>query len=272
VVVTIGHDGTVDVHLGLVLPEDARKAKAAAKSADDKPKGIVLSAALVEDLTAHKTAAIGAELIRQPDVALAAMVHALTLGTLYQFATDHSCLKVRTDASALRIAREDADTPSGLAAVDVVRADWSHRLPESPHALWQWCLTQTRDTLLDLLAFIAANLVDGIERKHDRADSPRLHHGDALASALQIDMAKWFVPTASNYFGRVSRDAIIEAMTQAKGTPAAPSWAKMKKAELAAQAERQTAGTGWLPKAVSVAPAIESAAASADDEHLEAAE
>ena len=42
-------------------------------------KGSAYSAALIETLTQHKTAAIALELKRQPAVALAALVHALVL-------------------------------------------------------------------------------------------------------------------------------------------------------------------------------------------------
>ena len=53
------------------------------RKSKDEPQGIVLSAGLTEDLTAQKTAAIGMELVHQPDIALAAVVHALVLGSLY---------------------------------------------------------------------------------------------------------------------------------------------------------------------------------------------
>jgi ParB family chromosome partitioning protein len=267
VIVTLGHDG-VDIRRGLVLPEDARKTKAAAKAVSkDKPQGVILSARLTEDLTAQKTAAIGAELARNREVALAAVVHALTLGTLYQHATDRSCLQVRVALPMIRSAIADPDTASGVAALDRERAGWAHRLPENPAELWAWCLSQTHDDLLDLLAFVAGNLVDAVRRKHDRAGNPRLCHGNALASALQMDMAAHFMPTAANYFGRVSRDAIIEAIAQAKGSTPAPAWAKMKKAELATLAERQVAGTGWLPAPLSIA---EVTADDNDDADIEA--
>jgi ParB family chromosome partitioning protein len=252
VIVTLGHNG-VDIRRGLVLPEDARKAKAAAKTSNNKPQGVVLSAKLTEDLTAQKTAAIGAELARQPDVALAAVVHALALGALYQYASDRSCLQVRVALPRIREAIDDAEDASGLAALDRERAGWAHRLPENPAGLWTWCLSQTRDDLLGLLAFVAGNLVDAVQRKQDRDGNPRIGHGNALARSLQMDMASHFTPTAANYFGRVSRDAILGALAEAKGASPAPAWAKMKKAELAVLAERQVTGTGWLPAPMSIA-------------------
>jgi ParB family chromosome partitioning protein len=43
---------------------------------------------------------------------------------------------------------------------------------------------------------------------------------------------------------------IVSALCEAKGVAAAPSWSKTKKAELAAFAAREIAGTGWLPEAL----------------------
>jgi ParB family chromosome partitioning protein len=61
-------------------------------------------------------------------------------------------------------------------------------------------------------------------------------------------MKTWFTPTAENYFSRVSKPQILEALQDAKGQPPAPAWEKLKKAELAKEAERQIAGMGWLPE------------------------
>ena len=51
---------------------------------------------------------------------------------------------------------------------------------------------------------------------------------------------------AENYFARVSKTGILEALTEAKGDTA-PAWNKAKKGDLAVIAERQVADTGWLP-------------------------
>jgi ParB family chromosome partitioning protein len=51
-----------------------------------------LPSKLVADLTANKTAAIRAELSKQPDIAFAAVVHALALKTFYRDPSGLSCL------------------------------------------------------------------------------------------------------------------------------------------------------------------------------------
>ena len=61
-------------------------------------------------------------------------------------------------------------------------------------------------------------------------------------------MKPYFTPTAENYFTRVGKPQILEAIQEAKGQPPAPAWEKLKKVDLATEAERQIAGTGWLPE------------------------
>jgi ParB family chromosome partitioning protein len=85
-------------------------------------------------------------------------------------------------------------------------------------------------------------------------DANTLRHADDLAGALQLDMGQWFTPTASNFFAKISKQAMLAAIAEAKGTPCAPAWEKLKKPELAMLAERQTVGTGWLPKPVRLRP------------------
>ena len=59
-------------------------------------------------------------------------------------------------------------------------------------------------------------------------------------------MTVWFRPTAENYFARISKTAILDALKEAKGG-IAPAWDKAKKSDLAAIAEREIAQSGWLP-------------------------
>lgn len=88
--------GQVVIYRGLVRPEDKKKMKQSAKSASDgqheegsdqggcnRSDASALSAALVEDLTAHRTAALRAVLATRPDVALVAVAHSLALRVCY---------------------------------------------------------------------------------------------------------------------------------------------------------------------------------------------
>jgi hypothetical protein len=54
--------------------------------------GIALRPHLVESLTLHRTAAIGAELLGRPDIALAALVHTFAAQLFLHDAADDTCL------------------------------------------------------------------------------------------------------------------------------------------------------------------------------------
>ncbi len=258
-IVSLDHDGSVSVERGLVRPEDlpAEGEQAQAPSDDDDrsalPKG--LSPRLIEDLTAHKTAAIGAELLGRPDIALAAVVHCLALVSLYEYARTDSCLEMSCHGFP-HSALTDAQACSGLSALKRECDLLHHRLPGNPDDLWPWCLARSRDELLEVLALIAARSVNAVQRKEDRPDAPRLAHAMRLAQALNLDMTAWFTPSAESYFSRISRAQILEAIDAAKGSHA-PSLEKLKKNELAARAEALVAGTGWLPEPLRAAAASE---------------
>lgn len=261
-IVSLSHRGEVRIERGLVRAEDAGKAGTGRRAgpggkSEAKP---AFSAALVTDLTAHKTAAIAAELARQPDIALAAVVHALALDLLYPGAPEGS-LELRTEAPVLRKAVARPDACKGIAALEQERESWGGRLPDNPGDLWQWCLEQSRETLTALLAYCAARTVNAVLNKGDRPRSERIRHADALAAALKLDMSAWYTPGAANFFGRVSRGVILAAIEEAKGVPHATAWEKLKKDELAARAESLVAGTGWLPEPLRIA----SDATQADD-------
>lgn len=247
-VVSIGPDGKAEIHYGYVKPEDAPKKKPKAKTAASgedaaaEAKGFALSAALTESLTEQRTAAIGAALIDNPGVALTAVVHSLALQALYNGHSRDTCLQITASETTLH----DVQDSTACAVRERAHQQWGACLPGDPGDLWPWCLQQPQDTLLELLASCAACTVNAVQSKSDSADDKRLLHADRLAAALRLDMAAWFKPTAANYFSRIGKPGILAALQEVKGATA-PAWDKMKKAELAALAEREVADTGWLP-------------------------
>jgi ParB family chromosome partitioning protein len=248
-IVSIGYDGNPRVERGLVRKADARAVAALASVAGPEVgagKGMVLPASLVEDLTSQRTAAIAAELIGRPDIALAAIVHALTLSACYTGQGDHTCVKLSARNPLLKSAISKPENCKGFVVVEQERRELADCIPGNPADLWDWCLSMSREGLLDILAFHAASAVNAVQSRNDRPGSPRFVHADALSSALGIDMTNWFTPTAENYFGRISRSRIIAAIDEAKGDHA-PALDKLKKGDLATRAEQLLAGTGWLP-------------------------
>jgi ParB family chromosome partitioning protein len=254
-VVTIGHDGDTEIERGLVQPEDDASENAEdddtppwdTASSEPKPEAASseFAVALVEDLTAQKSAAISAALLQHPNIGLVVVVHALA-SRMFR-SGERSSLSMTPSEQYFRC----VEGSKALQSIQEAREQWGKRLPEADQ-LWNWCLAQEQQTLIELLTFCAAVTVDGVRRKADTANSGRLRHADLLATALNLNLSAWFTPTAENYFSRVSKRQILEAIFEAKGQPAAPAWEKLKKPELAKEAERQVAGTGWLPKPLRV--------------------
>lgn len=245
--VGLDHNGELRIERGLM-----READEPAHDSDDPSSDegshvrSGLPAKLIEDLTAQKSAAISAELLQRPDVALASVVHALALQTFYPGYGHDSAVKFAARPADLRRAIASADLCASLTALDQARGRIEAMLP-GPDALWAWCLQRSQDELLGVLAFIAAASVDAVQRKEDRPDAARLAHAGQIAQAVDLDMRTWFAPGAENYFGRINRAAILAALDEANGAHA-PSLAKLKKTELAVRAEALVTNSGWLPE------------------------
>ncbi len=90
---------------------------------------------------------------------------------------------------------------------------------------------------------------------------------DHLGRLLGIEVPKWWRPTGANYFDRVPKAVILEALEEVGGPAFASRYAKGKKAELSQSAERIFSGDfigevevkertlAWVPQAMLFAPA-----------------
>lgn len=254
-VVFISHNGTLGVDRGLLPKSDAKKlaAEVAASGEDDVLPASPLSAALIADLSAQRTAALSVELADRPDIALAASVHALLVDRFSE-ASEVSALGISLRLPGLALSMKDADSSKPLAALNDRLEALRVSLPNGPDALWAYCLSRTQPELLSMLAVLVSGSLDAVSRSASqrvRSDS------DRLAEALALDMTAWFTPTGHNYFSRISRAQILASIDEAKGSHS-PSLEKLKKSELAVRAEALVAGTGWLPEPLRAAkPAAE---------------
>jgi ParB family chromosome partitioning protein len=61
-------------------------------------------------------------------------------------------------------------------------------------------------------------------------------------------VAAGWTPTVDNYLGRVTKARILEAVREAKGEASAQLIDHLKKPDMAKEAERLLAGSGWLPE------------------------
>jgi ParB family transcriptional regulator, chromosome partitioning protein len=254
-IIGIDRNGDLDIRRNLIRPEDkaaARKARKAknggeAESETDAAEKSGLSAKLVEDLTAHRTAALQATLAGNPKVALAAVVHALALRIFHNQGT--SALRIHPTTVFLDRSAEGIDTTKAHKQLLEATKAVEKRLPKSADKLWDWCLAQDQKTLLAVLAVCAGHTVDAVEKRHTVMErpAPDAAHAGQLGKALKLDMADYWQPTAASYFGRVSKGLILEAVTEGNGKQAADNIASLKKHAMADKAGELLTGKNWLP-------------------------
>lgn len=211
-----------------------------------KPKP-VHSAKLCQRLSAHRTAAVHAELIAQPSVALAALLYRLVpvaFPERYGHATlDYLELNATSNHDALLKAADDLSASTAWGIIDAQRQQWLAAAPQRLADLLPWLIEQDPGTtLLDLLAFCTGTLLDGITGKEEP------HAINALSNALQLDMTRYWTPTRASYFDHVSKARIVDVAMQAASPKIAFDLSKMKKGDAASSAEQRLAKSAWLPE------------------------
>ena len=284
--VTVAHDGSLRIERGCAKPgADTKTLRKLEGQGDGRPErgnpyptnerakkaAGALPDKLVLDLSAHRTAAIRASLLTRPDVALVAVTHALLVQAHYGCVTYDKPHTFEQTSDTLtnhpqRHCEGFATSKAGQ-ALNSARGRMGLLLPTSSRALWPFLLERRQEQLLELLAYASSQLVNGLKFPNDRPDSARLQAAEALAFALDLNMADWWEATAESFFSRVSKPTILAAVAEVSTTQAADNIAGFKKAALAEEAEKRTAGKGWLPEMLRPVSALpEPAAEEPEDE------
>jgi ParB family transcriptional regulator, chromosome partitioning protein len=260
-IVALENHGEAVIYRGLVRPEERKKLVQAAKCETngqhepgdhnhDETDDEGLSAALVEDLTAHRTAALRTILATRPDVALVAVTHALALRMCYECSYDvRSCLSLSSEKGGCRLdshAKGIETSPAQL-LLSEIQSQWLARIPAQAEQLWQWLLDQEQTVVIDLLAFCVGQTVHAVRLHHD-GRQPRFVAADQLAQAVKLDMADWWTPTGECYLGRVKKEEILRVIGEGTSETNFEDLRKLKKGELVAAAERRLTGSRWLPE------------------------
>ncbi|WP_175824499.1 ParB/RepB/Spo0J family partition protein [Burkholderia cepacia] len=260
--VIVGPQGELVIERGLVRREnssalDAAGATVTGIATAEGPDAMsttatkvkpVHSAKLCQRLTAHRTTAVHAELVAQPAVALAALLHDLIPKALpehYRHASSRGYLALSGENNHDNLLRAADDLPASPAwnVIETQRARWIAELPAKRADLLPWLIEQDPGTtLLDLLAFCTGTLLDGI------AEEEKPHAINRLAGALNLDMTRYWTATRATYFDHVSKARIAEVVSAAVSPKAAADLAKMKKTDAAAAAELRLAKAAWLPE------------------------
>ncbi len=258
-IVTIDRNGETVIHRGLLREAEAKALRTLEKlrqgfsdpdaanddegAEDEQPKAAAISDRLAQRLSAHRTAALQIEVARHPQVALAALVHGMVQTVLQGRYYGHDLplgvsLKVQD-----RLEGMAPDWPESRAAMTLreLREVWGGKLPEDSAALFAALLAMEQGELVKLLAVCVAGVVDVVTPRAT-AQQP----GAELAQAVDLDMAAWWQPTAEGYFKHVPKAVVLQAVGEF-APESVNRLAKLKKADIASEAERLVNGKGWMP-------------------------
>jgi ParB family transcriptional regulator, chromosome partitioning protein len=205
------------------------------------------SAALVEELTALRTAALRLELANRPAVALAALLYPLA-GRLFQsgYGAFDTAVEVSGQRRDLAPAIKEPEKARALSAWQAMKDAWGETLPGQPADLWDWLLQQSTDKLLDLLAFTTAANLNAVKAKHDHSKA-RLDNAERIAEAVNLDMREHWQADAT-FLCRLSKGTIAEVLADAGCSPEeVHAVEKAQKADAVGEAEKQLADKDWLP-------------------------
>ncbi|KFL28363.1 plasmid partitioning protein ParB [Devosia sp. 17-2-E-8] len=213
---------------------------------------------LVIELTAHRTLALHEALANNPHVAMTALLHRMVMER-YHYAAPTGCLEISVRQQRFGVQGADlSDTPSAK-AIDERFAAWKADMPTDEGTLWDWIAALDEASRMALLAHCVSYGVNALyERPNPHSGSGvsqfgldrRLSGADRIARATGFDMVAdgGWRPTVDNYLGRVTKPRILEAVREGAGERAAQLISHLKKGDMAKEAERLLAETGWLPE------------------------
>jgi ParB family transcriptional regulator, chromosome partitioning protein len=267
-VIFVDQRGEPSVRYGLIRPEDREVMIEAVKQASmqtDPTLGLEALASqpgtpprpehserLMRKLTAHRVAAIQAELVQQPHVAIAALTAQLAIkafGQDYEFLAFDETFDVKATCNHYDLvqAAEDLQASAAWSRLQQEREQWRALVPNRPADFMPWLLAQPPGVVLKLLVFLIAITAKGVY-----GSEPETQCNDALAEALGLDMRAWWSVSADSYLNHVSKGRIVEVVTQAVDAPTANTLQTMKKTDAVAAAEMALTGKGWLPAVLRV--------------------
>lgn len=250
-VLALDFHGRLRIERGLVKPKNGRNGASAGgpESGSDaeppEPRQPKLPDALMEDLTAHRTAALQAVLAQKPEVALTALLHTLVLKLFFN-GGGGSCVKIKLTELDLTPFASGIGESRAAEALAAIRQKLAAEFPEEGQ-LWPWLESLDRRKKLALLAYCVATSVDAVSARFERG-SKKPSQADLIAMATGLDMADWWQPTREAILGRISKAQILQAVGEAESQEAADALAGLKKDAMAERAEPILTGKRWLPE------------------------
>ncbi|KMO37507.1 ParB/RepB/Spo0J family partition protein [Methylobacterium aquaticum] len=217
------------------------------------------------ELTTYRTIALREALADDPQAAFIAVLHAMVIRVIVTGYRTGSCLEISTSSARPDHTVQGLDAYRPASALDAKREAWARRLPADHRAIWDFLVGLAPEERTDLFALCAGLSINAMHSAYDRRPAEVMPHADQLAQLVGLDMTRDWKPTAANYFSRVTKGKILAAVREAKGEDKAQLLDHLKKADMAREAERLMADSGWLPELLRT-PGLSAEGATATEE------
>lgn len=253
ILLTVEHDGRVDITRGLIRAEDKKALKALAKSpevgagsvavepSDGGDVGGSLSGALRLNLSAQFTAGLQARLDASPSVALRALAATLWVGASANYLSRGEFpVTVRGTPPNLRSHAEGIEVGPACGALAASHAAWETQIGVDKNVFAT--LSAWPDTdVIALLAHCTALNTDVIGQGGPTEDAM------ALANAAALDMRDFWQPSGDAFLKRVPKGIILDALREVNPALDLTPFEKAKKGDLIAMAEPILVAAKWIP-------------------------
>ncbi|MEX0446594.1 ParB/RepB/Spo0J family partition protein [Xenorhabdus sp. SGI246] len=254
--------GCIEVDRGVVALSTTEKEKIADTDQDIEPENKAVgeasaeqsqnkgySAALTKSLSSERTLAVQAALTQHSHVALVLLVHDAVKKNFASSASNYiKHLNIIFELSRVTLL-DNAPTARESKALSLLREQhehWISQFPENWKNSGNWLLEWPQEKLISLLAYCTANTVSGAQYvtcSHNKIGSSL----EPIEALIEFDLSQWWQPTQANFFGRISKDQIIDCLIDGGFTGAAIDAGKMKKGDAAELAEDLFKNKHWLP-------------------------
>ncbi|BCG83838.1 ParB/RepB/Spo0J family partition protein [Mesorhizobium sp. 113-3-3] len=226
---------------------------------DEEEDGIKpLPDRLIMELTADRTLALRDKLANDPATAFLAVLYKFVRDTFSRYSAQGAAMEVFVRGAVFPVQSEGLRDTIYARSIKARHDAWEKRLPGDVADLWKTLSALTGAEQSELFAHCASFGVNALYERADRYGNgaisthgvqQRLADADRLARAVRLDMidAGWR-PTVGNYLGRVTKSRILEAVREGAGEAASQLIDHLKKGDMAKEAERLLADSGWLPE------------------------
>lgn len=236
------YNGTLAVQRGLMKKADgvpAEKGKAPAVDAEGLPN---LSAKLLDEMAAVRSAMIASQMIENPRIALGLSVYQMACNLMMTYTSLAAPIDAKVHAKNLS-RRVETPTIRPFARLASALVELHQQLPENPSDWFDHIINLDADKLMAMNAILLAQTLGagneyGLAHGDDAADK--------IAAMMNVNPADWTSLAEIKIAARLSKGHLLSLVEKHCGKPEADKLKDLKKAELAERATVLLDGK-WLP-------------------------